>query len=128
MSRPINTRTAKISLAEEGIVMVEFKKNIVLGRADIIENINASVKLTGGKHGAILKMNHQAGITPAALRYAGSRENAKYRMVNALIIKDTSVRLLWNLFSSFSTPIVKNRIFSNEKDGLRWVRGMMKKV
>ena len=118
----IQTRTAEISFVEKGIVRVKFKPDTLLDKPDILENLEASSKLAGGRHCAILEINNSAGITNEALRFAGSKENARYRIANALFIKAASVQLLWNLFISFFVPTVQNKVFTVEKKAMEWLR------
>ena len=124
----LETRTAKIELVEEGIVRLRFKRDIELDKADIDDNIKASVQLTGGRHCAILEVTGSAGITDKALKFAGSKQNAKYRLANALFIRSISVKLLWNFFSYFFKPTVQNRIFTNEKEAIKWLRGIYRQL
>jgi len=118
----IETRTADISLLEKGIVRLKFKPGIILDKGDIFENLSASVKLSGGRHCAILEISKNASITNEAMIFAGSPKNAQYRIANALLIKPASVRLLWNFFSSFFKPTVHNAVFVNEQNALKWLR------
>ncbi len=117
------TRTATITLLEPGIVKVKFKPEIKLEKEDILANIKASVDLTGGKHCALLEIRNNAGISDDALLFAGSRENAEYRIANAIVFKATSVKLLWNFFNMFFKPTVNNKVFRNDAEALKWLRG-----
>ena len=118
----IHTRTADISFVETGIARLRFKPDIELDKDDILENLDVCVRLTGGRHCAILEVFENAGITEDALRFAGSRENAKYRIANALLIKTVSVKLLWSFFRISFKPHVQNRVFMNEREALTWLR------
>lgn len=121
----ILTRTAEISFIEKGIVHVKFKPDTILDKPDILENPKASVKLTGGGHCAILEINNNAGITNEALKFAGSKANARYRIANALFIKAAAVQLLWSFFISFFAPTVQNKAFTVEKKAIEWLRGFL---
>src|SRR3972149_3180432 len=119
--KKIETRTAEISLIEKGIIRVKFKPDIKLDTDDILENLDASVNLSGGKHCAILEINNNAGITDNALKFAESKQNAQYRVANAILIKSASVKLLWSFFSGFFKPVVHNAVFINEKKAIEWL-------
>jgi hypothetical protein len=124
----IDTRTAEISLVERGIVRVKFRSDIILGKNDIIENVQASVKLSGGKHCAILETSKNASINDEALRFAESPQNAQYRVANALILKSGSLKLLWHFFNSFFKPKVNNAVFVNEKKAIEWLRSFSDQI
>ncbi len=120
--KKIETRTAIISYVEKGIVFVKFKPNTRLDKPDIFKNMAAATKIARGRHCAILEINKNSGITDAALKYAESKDNAKNRIANALLIKSASVKLLWSFFSMFFKPTVQNQIFTSKKAALIWLR------
>ena len=120
----IQTRTAVISLYAKDMVWEDFKKDIQIDAADIRENIAASLKLTNGKrHTAVLdSRGRNMTITNAAMKLGASAEVTKDRIATAHLTESISRNILGNLFIKFFKPKIQNRMFSNEKEALAWLR------
>lgn len=124
----IKTRTAEISLIEPRIVRVKFDEGIQIDAPDIFENIEASLKLTSGKrHAAVLDARSNVSITDEAMKFGASQKALEHRIATALLTRSLSVRLFGNLFNNFFRPKIQNKIFSDEKDALKWLKSFSEK-
>ena len=120
----IETRTAIITVHEKNIVWEDFKLNRVIDASDIRENIAASLKLTEGKrHAAVLDTRGKnLSITDEAMKYGASNSVARDRIATAHLTNSLSGRIMGNFFMKFFKPKINNRMFSDEKEALAWLR------
>ena len=124
----IETRTAFISLHQKNIVWEDFKVGVEIDEQDIHDNIAASMKLTGGeRHSAVLDTrDRDMSITHEAMALGASVEVTKYRIATAHLSNSLSGRLFGNFFMKFFKPKINNRMFSDEKEALKWLKGFSK--
>ena len=120
----IETRTAYISLHERNMVWLDFKKQIEIDANDIRENIAASLKLTQGlRHTAVLDTRGKdVSITNKAMAFGASREATRHRIATAHVTNSLSGRLFGNFFMKFFRPKIHNRMFTNDKEAVKWLR------
>jgi hypothetical protein len=120
----IETRTAVISRYRENILWQDFKPNVEIDVADIKENISACIQLVNGrKHSAVLDVRGKdVSITQKAMKYGASKEVTKYRIATAHLTSSISDRLIGNFFIKFFRPKINNKMFSNEKQAIEWLK------
>ena len=117
------TRTAEISLIEDGIIKVKYHADADVDIKDMQMNIDESMKLTGGKsHTALLDARGFVTMSEKALKYGATEEMLMYRTATALLTDSLAVRLTGNFFNIFLKPKLKSKIFTNEKDAIQWLR------
>ena len=121
----IKTRTAEISLYTKDIVWEVFIQGVEIDAVDIRENIAASLKLTNGRrHSALLDARGKhLTITQAAMKLGASVEVTKDRIATAHLTDSISRNIFGNLFVKFFMPKIHNRMFSNEKEAIAWLKG-----
>ena len=124
----IITRTAEISLYEKNIVWEDFKQGIQIDADDIRENIAASLKLTEGrKHSAVLDARGRGlTITNKAMSLGASAEVTKDRFATAHLTNSVARNIIGNFFIKFFKPRIQNRMFSDEKEAIGWLRSVSK--
>ena len=122
--KSIETCTAEIFLYDTSIVWQKYKKGIEIGAEDIRKNTSASLKLTGGKrHSAILDTRDKdVSITNAALKLGASKAVTKDRFATAHLTTSLSGKLFGNLFMKFFKPKIKNKMFTDEKEAIAWLK------
>ena len=122
------TRTAEISLYEKNIVWENFKQGVQIDADDIRENIAASLKLTEGrKHSAVLDTRgRNMTITNKAMRLGASAEVTKTRFATAHLTDSAARNVIGNFFIKFFSPKIQNRMFSDEKEAIGWLRSVSK--
>lgn len=120
----IETRSAVISLYEKNLVWEDFKMNRVIDVSDIRENIAASLKLTNGvRHLAVLDTRGKnLSITDEAMKYGASKSVTRDRIATAHLTNSLHGRVIGNFFIKFFRPKIKNRMFTDEKEALKWLR------
>ncbi len=121
----IQTRTAEISLYGKDMVWEDFKPGVEIDAEDIRMNIAASLKLTNGRrHTAVLdtRGKHMT-ITQAAMKLGASAEVTKDRIATAHLTDSISRNIFGNLFVKFFMPKIHNRMFSDEKEAIKWLKG-----
>ena len=120
----IETRTSVIFLFEKGIIWEDLKSNVEIGVPDIQENILASLTLTNGKrHSAVLDArDKEISITNDAMRYGASKAVSQDRVATAHLTNSIGGKLVGNFFMKFFKPNLHNRMFSDEKEAIAWLR------
>lgn len=118
--KPIEIPTAKM-WREEGIVFVKFidKLDMTLEKAQ--EGVRTRLKLSGGiSYPVLIDMRGIKSVTREAREYLAD-EGAKLIKAGALIVGSPLNRTLGNIFLWVNKPKVPTRLFTDEKEALKWL-------
>lgn len=120
-TEPITTRTAKISLREDGLIQTVL--NLPNGReslADAQANIAAVTRLSPEKRRPLLvDMRAVDGIEREVRAYYSSVEVSTAR---ALLIESLVGQVIANFFISLNKPTVPTRLFTSEAEAVAWLK------
>ena len=124
----INTKKGTLTLVEPGIVKFLLKENIEWGIEDAKETHTANLKLNKGQK-FCMYMNTSRFFIPTkeAQVFVASKECTDYRIGVAFITKNIGLQLFANLFIKFFKSKSPARLFPNEEEAFKWMRGLLKK-
>ena len=118
------TRVAKLSMIEEGIVQViiDYKKNLTI--VDAREIVSAAMKLSGGEKSAILmkSLNYRLPVREVRGFPAGA-EATKLILALAFIAGDSVARIAANFFLKLNKPSYPFGVFTRDNEAIQWLRG-----
>jgi hypothetical protein len=121
MPEPITTRTAKISLRDDGIIQTII--NLPNGRetvADAQTNIAAVTALSPEKKRPMLvDMRAVDGIEREVRAYYSSMEVSTAR---ALLVESLVGQVIANFFIGLNKPKVPTRLFVSEAEAVAWLK------
>jgi hypothetical protein len=119
----IITRSAEISLGNDGIVRKKFFNDIDIDVEDGRENLAAVTQLTGGKPYLVVSDGRvTVTVTPEAREFAASEEASKNRIAEAILVNSVATRLTANFYIRFNKPRTPTRIFTDEQKAIEWLR------
>ena len=122
MPEPITTRTAKISLRDDGIIQTVV--SVPHGRETLAEaqaNIAAVTALSPEKRRPMLvDIRAVDGVEREVRVYYSSVEVATAR---ALLVGSLVGQVIANFFISLNKPTVPTRLFTSEAEAVAWLKG-----
>lgn len=118
------TKTAIISLCDDGIVRVLFKKKVEIGVNEIKENHEAYNKLVENKMYAFLFWSEDGDVvyTNEAGKYSKLKQDTYPKICIAVLVKTLGQRLLTNFYLKISRSKVPFMVFNNLKEAEEWCR------
>lgn len=124
----IITRTAEISLAENGIVRKKFFDDLDIELEDSKENLDAVSQLVKGKPYVVLTDGRiHARVSPEARQFSASREASNNRIAEAILVNSVASRLTANFYIRFNKPLTPTRLFNDEQKALAWLHQFLAK-
>lgn len=120
----IKTKVGKISLVKNCIVRVEGNPDIHIELEDMFENDKAFKKILKGKKDApfLVIFGENAGISEEARTYFGNKERSQIKRAEALVTPQLHHKLIAKSHLYFRKPSYPTKIFSNEKEALKWLK------
>jgi hypothetical protein len=122
VTKKIETSAAHISLCDDGIVRVLFKKKVEIDIIRTKENHEAYNKLVENKKYAFLFYAEDGDViyTNEAGKYSRSMEEAYPKTCIAVLVKTLGHRLIANFYLKINKPKVPFMVFNNLKDAEAW--------
>lgn len=119
----IITRSAEISLGNDGIVRKKFFNDIDIEVEDGVENLAAVRKLTNDKPYLVLSDGRvNARVSPEARAFSASAEASRNRVAEAMLVNSVATRLTANFYIRFNKPLTPTRIFTDEQKAIEWLK------
>ncbi len=125
-----NFPLATLELDEEkNILFFRVKQDIVVDIAEIKEMIGYVQEVMGNKtHYAVIDFGSSLGSTTEGRKaYAESAYLINNRLADAFLVKSLAVRLIANFFINVTKPKVATRLFTDEKEAIKWLEGLRNK-
>ena len=121
----IDTRTARIGLNEDGLVIVRIKDGALQSLTDAKENLAASVAETGGKRRPLLVDIRSAQPLEADARHHYSGQTLVERFLALALLIDGSPfgRMMGTVYLRIAQPGIPTQVFSNEAQAVEWLKG-----
>jgi len=121
----IDTRTARIGLNEDGLVIVRIKDGALQSLTDAEENLAASVAETGGKRRPLLVDIRSAQPLEADARHHYSGQTLVERFLALALLIDGSPfgRMMGTVYLRIAQPGIPTQLFSNEAQAVEWLKG-----
>ncbi len=118
----INTRCSKLWLDEGGIVHELFSPKTDVTIQDAKQSMAVGLELSEGADFAwLVDITQMKSITKEAREYFGKVENSHMKAV-ALVTSSPVSKVFGNFFLRFNKPKLPVRLFSSEKQAIRWLK------
>lgn len=119
----IITRSAEITLGNDGIVRKKFFNDMDLEAHHGEENLEAVKKLTGGKPYLVISDGRvNVRVSPEARAFAASETACMNRIAEAILVNSVATRLTANFYIKFNKPRTPTRVFTDEQKALEWLK------
>jgi hypothetical protein len=119
----IVTQTAKIWLAEDGIVHLQPHARREQDLNDAIENVTAVTEISGGvKRGLLIHFQEAVAQTPECRSYYTSEAAFQAVCALAIVTKSTLGRIIGNLMIGMNTTGAPIRLFDSDQAALAWLK------
>ena len=119
------TKTARIALNEEGLVIVRINNGARQSLADAKENLAMAVLETRGKRRPLLVDIRQAQPLDADARhhYSGETLVEQFSALALLVEASPWGRMIGNVYLGVARPGVPSRLFADEAQAVDWLKG-----
>lgn len=123
----IVTRTVKLSF-DGKVLLTEIIDNMELEKEDVLENFEASQKLTKGKPYISLVITAPfTNITKEAREATNQAHYYEHTIAQALVVKTLAQRIMGNFLISLYKKYCPQRIFTNRDEAVKWLNHQWKK-
>lgn len=113
----------EVWLGEDGICRVVLMPGVMVGLAEMKENLAAQWSVIGsGKAPALVDMRDINASTQGAREFTAGEEYAQAVSAVAILENTTIGKILGNLFINFSKPIYPTRLFTSESQAIEWLK------
>jgi hypothetical protein len=118
-----DTRTAHISLSEDGVVLVRIRTGARQSITDAIENLATAVTATGGQRRPLLIDIRSAQPLAADVRreYAGSTVAQSFSALALLVEASPLGRMMGNVYLKVARLAMPTQLFVDERQALEWL-------
>jgi hypothetical protein len=116
-------RKFKMWLREDGIVQLVWAPKMDIGHSEAIAAIDSMVELTHGSKAPLLVDARGTGSQDRRARVEFVRRGELVSAV-ALIVDTPLSRMMANFYLNVSRPVVRTRLFEDERAAVTWLRGV----
>ena len=116
------TRTAKISLEEEGYIKIKIMPGNVVEAVDALDNMLVIKNLSAGKK--MLKLVDARGkwsMTGEARKVSTKNFSHETTLARAYIVDSFLTKVMFNFLRSFSEKKVPEEFFNHEEEAVTWL-------
>jgi hypothetical protein len=118
------TRTARIALCEQGLVIVRVNDGVVQSVADARENLALAVSETQGQPRPLLVDIRAAQPLDADARHHYSGQTMDRFSAMALLVEASPLgRMLGNVYLRVARPGIPTQLFADELRAVEWLKG-----
>ncbi|MYM56218.1 DUF7793 family protein [Thalassovita mangrovi] len=123
MKKTIDTKTARTTLGDDGIVRVRMRPNTTEDCDSARENIAALTEICGGKKRPLLidMAGSQGATHDARLQYSGEAMSRNIS-AEAMLVTTPVTKVVGRFFVSLNKPRHLLRLFSSEPEAVAWLR------
>ena len=117
----INVGTLSVS---EGIIRLQLNDRADVEVHDIEEIHKANQKLCeGSKYSLLVIIGKYSTVSPEARELSANKELSKNRISLAFVSNSLADKLLVNFFIKFNRPNTPTKLFTDEGEAIRWLKG-----
>jgi hypothetical protein len=118
------TKTARIGLNEEGLIIVRINNGARQSLADAKENLAMAVSETRGKRRPLLVDMRQAQPLEADARHHYSGGTLERFAALGLLVEASPLgRMMGNVYLGVARPNIPTRLFADEAQAVDWLKG-----
>jgi hypothetical protein len=112
----------RMTLYENGIMSVLFKENFTVGLKDVEEVVAWVSEIANGRKFLNLMEGESNSEVDAEVRsFSASKEQNKFTIADAMVVKSISHRLLSNFYLKFNKPVMPTRLFTDKEKAIQWL-------
>ncbi len=121
------TKSSLIWIDDEEILRIRIKGQIQVKLEDVIESFDIYRKwgLPENKRLQLMEGATFFSMDKAGQQYA-AEHGRNFFIASALVHKSAAIRILFNFFSRFFSSPLPFRLFSSEREALKWLRSFKK--
>ena len=106
---------------EDGILIMVYKKDAVVGLQAAIEIVQLCEKLSKGElYPPLVYVKHLKVVSADARKYFATKGAAHIR--GAVMVDSGFSRILGNMFFAVDKPLTPMRMFTNKEAAIQWIR------
>ena len=123
----LTTRTAKISLENEGYIKIQMLPDVIVDAEDALDNLLVIKNLSGGEK--MLKLIDARGkwsMTSEARNVSKKNFLPETTIARAYVIDSFLTKLMLNFLMSFSEKKVPEEFFNHEEEAIIWLLSFKK--
>jgi hypothetical protein len=119
------TATARISLGQDGVVVVRVREGARQDAPDALENLDAAVAATGGRRRPLLvDITRSLPVTAEARHiYSGRTLVAGFTALGLLVEGSPLGLMMGNVYFRVARPGIPARLFTDEVRAVDWLKG-----
>jgi hypothetical protein len=116
------TRTAEISLENEGYILIKLLSDVIIDDADALDNLLVIKNLSGNeKQLKLVDIRGDVVLTPKAKDVSKNLVANKNTIARAYLVDSFLTGLLKTFFESFTKPAVPQKFFTNKEAAVKWL-------
>jgi hypothetical protein len=127
-SREIVFSHSRVQLLDSNLVKVDIFGDII----DLAEarEMNEAIGMlcSNGRTLVLLTAKPECKFTPGAMKFSSSQEGLQYTIADAIVVRSLGQRLTANFYLRINKPRRPTRIFSTEREAIRWLRAVEQKA
>lgn len=122
ISDKITTRISTVQLREDGVLLIDIKKDESFNINDMWELIEAARKIGNGRRFLNLIIVGAHTVPDEASRILStSDEGSIYKIADAFVISSLLQVIVSNIYMKFHSPSVPTKFFKNVTDAENWL-------
>ena len=126
-NRKFKTQKAIVFMDEHDIIHVNYPDKIGVTLEDAKEEVALCSKIRDGeKVLSIVDLSKIKFVDKEARNYYASKELTKIYSAVVLIVNSPVSRVIGNFFLGLNKPSIPLKLFSNEKEGVKWLKRFIK--
>ncbi len=119
------TATAWLTLSEDGIVRILFKKSVEVDLPAQDENHAAFIRICGDKKRPVIyRTQDYVNFTKEARERSVLLEKTSPILASAMIPQNFGYKLLADLYIRINKPGIPTKVFSTEEEAVAWLRSL----
>ena len=120
--KSIPVRIGQVILFADSLVLIKLEDDHEIGIEDVMEFIDAALKLTRGSDFAvILDGGLTLDVSDKAMSYAAKYANKNW-LAFAIIVRSISERLFANYYLKFKRPVRPSKVFTTPEGAEKWLK------
>jgi len=122
----INLNHSILRMREDGILELITNDSHEYEIEDVIENVEATGKLSGYKKVPVLIIGGAfTSVSKEARAFMASEESLKYSTCEAFLLNSLAQKLLISFYIKINKPLVPTAIFTDKNKAINWLKDFL---